>query len=1096
MFFANSKPLERFVSRRAPQLTQCVLLALAFVAALPAPGAAQSPLSFIRWRSIGPVNTSGRIDDIAVARVRGEADVLYVATASGGLWKSANNGVSWSPVFDGVDAMMSIGAVAVAPSSPLVVWLGTGEANTRQSSSWGDGVYRSTDGGRTWANMGLRDTRSIARIVVDPADANVVYVAAQGHLWGPNAERGVFKTTDGGQSWKKVLFVDENTGANDLVLDPANPRVLYAATYQRQRRTWGFNGGGPGSNIYKTADGGATWTRLATGLPAGDKGRIGLSLYATDPKVVYATVEARAPDGGIYRTLDAGATWEKVSSLNTRPNYYSQIRIDPRDRDRIYTLGSNRGFYFSNDGGKSFTELFSNVHGEDHALWVDPENTNHLIIGGDGGVSISWDRGRTWDFRRNMPIGQFYEVDVDQSVPFRICGGLQDNGVWCMPSAVRNRNGIADRDAWNIGGGDGFHAHFDPANNAMVLQSSQNGNVAWVNIETLERQGARPGTGDRPAAPAPGVGGRGGGGGGGGGGGAGGYRWNWDTPIVVSRHDPGTWFMGAQVLFKSTDRGSSWRKISGDLTLNADRDTLRMMGSVVGPNALSRHDGQSNYGSLTSIGESPVDTMVIYTGSDDGQVQFTRDGGKTWTNLTGRIAGVPPQTCVSTVLPSKHKAGRVYVTFDGHYTDDYKPYVFASEDYGATWRALTAGLPETSINRIREHPKNPRVLVLAHERGVHFSNDGGATWQSLATNMPTVPVDDAVFQERDNALVVGTHGRGIWVLDDVGPLEALTAEAVGAEATLLPIPRARLMSTFSPQAWYGHGEFFAPNPEWNAAIAYHLRDGASGNAQVAVMDAAGRTIRTLQGPVAKGVNRVAWDLRYSAPIDSANVPAAGGRGGGGGGGGGGGRGGPPAAVPAGYPTAGEGGGGGRGGAPVGPLVPPGTYSVRVTIPGVKEPLAGRAVVEADPLPKFTAAARAARQAILMRIYDWTRALGDARTAARLLSAQRDSIRADLGGGAPADSLAARITRLAADVDRAFTAVNGQRAPIEGWSGSPSVDQRRALDYALEDARKATAELDRLVATDIPAAYRAAKKEWGRKVKGVPAPAIGAAGGKP
>ena len=568
-------------------MSRCAYAAtLSFLLALGASANAQTPFSFVKWRSIGPVNTAGRLDDIAVARQKGEPDAIYVATASGGVFKSSNNGVSWSPVFDGVDAMMSIGAVAVAPSAPQTVWVGTGEANTRQSSSWGDGVYKSTDGGKTWAKMGLADTRSIGRIVIDPGNADVVYVAAQGHLWGPNADRGVFKTTDGGRTWKKVLFVDENTGANDIVIDPVNPQVLYAATYQRQRTAWGFNGGGVGSGIYKTTDGGGTWTKLTNGLPSGELGRIALTLYSTDPKIVYASVEARAPNAGIFKTTDAGATWEKTSSLNTRPNYFSQIRIDPRDSSWVYTLGSNRGFYFSHDGGKTFTELFSNVHGEDHALWVDPDNANHLIIGGDGGLSISWDRGHTWDFRRNMPVGQFYEIDVDNSVPFRICGGLQDNGVWCVPSAARNRNGIADRDGWNIGGGDGFHAHFDPANSSMVLQSSQNGNVAWVNIETLERQGVRPGTGDRPAPGGGGRGGRGGGRGGvilagapegeggGEGGGRGGYRWNWDTPFMVSHHDPKVWYMGAQVLFKSTDRGSSWQKISGDLTLNANRDTL------------------------------------------------------------------------------------------------------------------------------------------------------------------------------------------------------------------------------------------------------------------------------------------------------------------------------------------------------------------------------------------------------------------------------------------------------------------------------------------------------------------------------------------
>jgi photosystem II stability/assembly factor-like uncharacterized protein len=572
-----------------------------------------------------------------------------------------------------------------------------------------------------------------------------------------------------------------------------------------------------------------------------------------------------------------------------------------------------------------------------------------------------------------------------------------------------------------------------------------------------------------------------------GGGRGSGYRWNWDTPIAVSHHDPKTWYMGAQYLFKSTDRGSSWHKISGDLTLDIDRDTLKMMGAVVGPDALSRHDGQSNYGSLTSIGESPVDANVIYTGSDDGQVELTRDGGKSWTNITAKITGVPPQTYVSAVLPSKFKAGRVYVTFDGHFTDDYKPYVFVSDDFGATWRSLSAGLPETSVNRIREHPKNPRVLILAHARGVDVSNDGGATWTSLATNMPHVPADDAIFQERDNALVIGTHGRGIWILDDAGPLETLTADAMNAPATLMPIAHARLMSTFAPQAWYGAGEFFAPNPEWNALISYHLRDAARGQAEITVADASGKVIRTLKGPAAAGMNRVVWDLRYAPPVDSANAPAAGGRGGGGG------RGGPPVAVAVGFPPGGE-GGGGRGGAPLGPLVMPGSYSVRVSVAGVAQPLAGTAVVEADPLPRFSAADRAARQTILMRIYEWTHALGEARLAERALMAQRDSIKADLaaGGadaGSRADSLAARITRLSGDIDRVFTAVNGERSPIEGWSGPPSVDQQKSLGYAIEDAQKALAELDRLAATDIPAAYKAAKKPWGRAVKPVPAPTM-------
>ncbi|MCG6987998.1 MAG: glycosyl hydrolase [Gemmatimonadetes bacterium] len=1051
-------------SRLAP-LALLVPVLLVGLAGAPPPAAAQSPFSSLRWRSIGPVNTSGRIDDIAVAQVKGRAEAIYVATASGGLWKSRNNGVSWKPVFDHVNAMMSIGAVAVAPSAPLTVWVGTGEANTRQSSSWGDGVYRSTDGGETWTDTGLKDTRSIGRIVIDPTNPNIVYVAAQGHLWGPNAERGVFKTTDAGRTWKKVLFVDENTGANDIVIDPANPQVLYASTYQRQRRAWGFNGGGPGSGIYKTSDGGETWTKLGNGLPEGDKGRIALAIYASEPWIVYATVQAHGEGQGIYRTLDAGTTWKKVSSLDTRPNYFSQIRIDPQNRDHVYTLGSNRGFYISNDGGKTWIDRFSDVHGEDHALWIDPDEPSHMIVGGDGGVSITWDRGRTWDFRRNMPIGQFYEVDVDNSVPFRICGGLQDNGIWCMPSAVRDRNGIADRDAWNIGGGDGFHAIFDPTDSDMVLQEAQNGNAAWVNIETMERRGARPGTGERPVPGevAAGPGGFGGSGGR--------YRWNWDTPIIVSQRDPDVWYMGAQVLFKSTDKGSSWTKISPDLTLDLDRDTLKMMGAVVGPDALSRNDGQSSYGTLTSISESPLDGNVIYTGSDDGQVQLTRDGGKTWKNITSRVPGVPPRTYVSTVLASRFVAGRVYVTFDGHYSDDYEPYVFVSDDYGEHWRSLAAGLPETSVNRIAEDPRDANVLVLAHERGIHVSNDGGATWYRLTTNMPTVPVDDVVFQKRDGALVAGTHGRGIWVLDDIGPIEALTAKALKSDATLLPLHPAREMSTFTPQAWYGAGEHFSPNPDWDARIAYWLKDGATGSAEITVTDSAGRTVRTLQGPLARGLNRVDWDLRYAPPVDSANVPARRSRG----------FGGPPVAKQVGYP-AGR-GGFGRGGPPEGPLVMPGTYTVRVTIPG-QTPLTGSVVVQADPLPKVTAADRAARQVLLMKIYDWTKTLGLARLAVAGLASQDDTLKADLG--ARGDSIVARVARLRTEVDRAFNGVNGQRAPIEAWSGLPSVDQRKALDNALEAAAKAVAALDGLVTTDIPAAYRTAGKSWTHPVKAVAA----------
>ena len=857
----------------------------------------------LKWRSIGPVNTSGRIDDIAVARTPGQPDAIYVGTASGGVFKSVNGGVSWTPIFDDVDAMMSIGDLAVAPSNPNVLWVGTGEANNRQSSSWGDGIYKSIDAGRTWKSMGLRNTRHIARVIVHPTNPDIVYVAAVGHLWGPHPDRGVFKTTDGGLTWKKTLYVDDHTGANDLVIDPQNPQVLYASAYQRERKSWGFNGGGPGGGIYKSTDAGEHWTRLTNGLPAGDKGRIGLAAF--DSGLVYAIVETatsagraggpdRPSDAGLYRTVDGGRTWEHLSTLNPRPSYYSQIRVDPTDRNRLYELGSNRGFYVSDDAGKTFVDTGVNgIHGEDHALWVDPDDHNHLIIGGDGGVSISHDRGHTWDFRMNMAVGQFYEIDADMKVPFTICGGLQDNGEWCVPSAVRDRNGISASDAWNIGGGDGFYVKFDPADGNTVYAESQDGNMSRINLTTMERQSIKP---------------------------AGNYRWNWDTPIVVSSADSKVLYTGANVLFRSADRGATWAPISGDLTAQVDPDSMAIMGQPNPPGTLSRNDGTSPFGSLTSISESPLNALVLYTGAQDGTVQMTRDGGKNWTNLTSKLPGLPPYTYVSAVLASRHSAGRVYATFDGHYNDDYRPFVYVSDDFGQTWRSLAAGLPETSVNRIREHPREPHLLVLAHERGVHLSVDTGKSWLplSLAASLPPVPTDDIVIHPRDNALVLGTHGRGIWILDDMGPLELLTPQALQSEAALAPIAAARLMILHTPQAWFGQGVFFAPNPDFDAGITYYLRDAASGPVQIEISDARGRMVRTLQGPAARGFNRVRWDLRADLPAQGQAVDPAAGR------------------------------GRGRGG-PTAPLVAPGRYSLIVKVPGLVRELHGEIAVESDPI---------------------------------------------------------------------------------------------------------------------------------------------------
>ena len=989
-------------------------------------------LGSLRWRSIGPANTGGRIDDFAVARVPGQPDAIYVATASGGVFKSTNQGTSWAPIFDNVDAMMSIGDISVAPSNPSVVWVGTGEANNRQSSSWGDGVYKSVDAGRTWRLCGLADTHHIGRIVIHPSNPDVVYVAAGGHLWGPNSERGVFKTTDGGQTWSNVLFVDDNTGATDLVMDPQDPQTLFAAMYQRQRKAWGFNGGGPGSGIFRSRDGGATWTPLANGLPQGDKGRIGLDIFHGDPRVIFAVVEAAGRDNGVYRSADRGDTWQAWSTLNPRPMYYSQIRSDPADAMRVYLLGSNRGFHVSNDGGKTFADVFSSIHSEDHALWIDPDDTNHLIVGGDGGVSISWDRGQTWLFRDNLPVGQFYEISADRQDPYVVCGGLQDNGHWCVPSATRNRNGISNRDGFNIGSGDGFYVRLDPTDARTAIIESQDGRANRVNLSTLERQAISPiraGTdfppGARgrlsPTAPPDARGSlspreR--------------ERWNWNSPIVMSSFDPKTIYMGSHIVFKSADRGATWKAISPDLTANIDRESLQMMGAPVPARALSRHDGQTSFSTLTTIGESPLDPALLYTGSDDGRVMETRDGGQKWTALNERIPGLPAGTYVSSVLPSRHLAGRVYATFDGHYNDDYRAYAYVSDDYGQTWRSIAAGLPATSVHRIREHPRNARLLFLGHERGIQFSIDGGASWSPLNLNMPNVPVDDILIHPRDNDLIAGTHGRSIWVLDNISALEALTPDAMRSDAFLVPPARARLLSIYNPQAWYGAGQYFAPNPDFGAAVDYYLRAGSRDEVSVTVADARGATVRTIKGTGRAGLNRASWDLRIEPPVPdlARETPAV----------------------------------GGFGGAPQGPLVLPGVYTVTVHAAG--RWLQGELHVEGDPRVAFSDADRRTRQTSLLNLYALQKSLSAARAAAATAAGQLDTS----GGRGIVSSRAdtnSRLTQVQADVVAQFNAVNSLSRAIEGYSGLPTADQRRQLDWAFEDAAKAVEALNRVLQAD-------------------------------
>ena len=839
------------------------LAALLFASVSPSPLRAQDtdadPMAqataALEFRTIGPTIMGGRISNLAV--VESDPRVFYVGVATGGVWKTENAGITFTHVFKD-EATASVGDVTVAPSNPNVVWVGTGEPQNRQSSPWGNGVYRSTDAGRTWTHLGLENTHHISRISVHPRDPDVAYVAVVGHLWGANPERGIYRTTDGGASWERVLFVDDDTGAIDLVMDPGDPRTLFAAMYQRRRRAWGFNGGGPGSGIYRTTDGGDSWTELTDGLPEGDKGRIGLDIYRGDGNVVFALVEAdaRVPgqgfgggggggdvQNGVYRSTDRGETWEHLSTTNNRPMYYSHIRVDPNDPERIYLGGSS--LYRSSDGGRNFTpDAAADVHSDHHALWIDPADSDHLILGGDGGVSVSWDRSDNWYQLRNLPIGQFYEIGVDMRDPYHACGGLQDNGSWCAPSNTLSNQGIRTRDWYNVGSGDGFFTVMHPTNPELMFAESQGGNLTRVDLTTGERTRIRPlprPSGEEEERD---------------------LRWNWDSPILLSAHDDEVVYAGSNILFRSDDLGQSWEEISGDLTWAIDRDTLMLMGVAGGEAQMSRNDGQSNYGNLTAIAESPNDDAVLYTGSDDGRVHVTRDGGANWTDVTGNVDGLPPHTYVTRIVTSRGPAGEVFAVFDGHRSDDFAPYVYASSDFGASWSRITDGLPATSMNVLAQHPTAHNLLFAGSEVGVHFSIDAGANWHDLKNGLPTVPVDDIVVHPRDNDLVIGTHGLGIWIMDDIAPLEHLTSEVMASAAHLYPMRRATSYNQYRPQGWTP-GIYAAPNPPDGARIRYHL-GAATDSVTMTITDGGGAVVREADGTGDAGLNEVMWDLRLAA----------------------------------------------------------------------------------------------------------------------------------------------------------------------------------------------------------------------------------------
>lgn len=975
--------------------TLCMLLVCALhVTGVPAVRADRFDdlLRRLEWRNIGPAIMGGRIDDLAV--VEQDPRTVYMATASGGLFKTVNSGTTWRPIFDD-QATSSIGDVTVAPSNPGIVWVGTGEPNNRQSSSWGHGVYKSTNGGETWEHMGLAETHHIGRIVIHPDNPDIVYVAAAGKLWGPNPERGLYRTADGGKTWEKVLYINEDTGCIDVAMDPENPDVLYAATYQRRRTPFGFNGGGPGSGLYKTTDGGRTWKKLTNGLPATDLGRIGIAIYRRNPRILYIVVETRngnisgANSGSTYRSDDGGETWVKTSDVNPRPMYYSKIYVDPNDDKRVWMLGA--ALYASTDGARTFTTRFGQrIHSDFHALWINPANSDHMILAGDGGIQWSYDRGQTWDFVNTIPLAQFYEITYDMRKPYYVYGGLQDNGTWAGPSAITYARGISNDEWYNVGGGDGFYAQVNPKDHTVLYTESQNGAARRIDQKTGESKSIRP-------VPPPGET----------------YRFDWNTPLLISPHNPNKIYMAGNRLFISTDRGDSWRRTE-DLTTKPDRSKMPIFGVPVTNRTLSANDGQDSFGQIVTVTESPLRPGLLYVGTDDGLVQMSRDDGYTWINLTDRFPGVPKGTYVSRVVASAHAEGRAYVAFDGHRSNDFRPYIFVTEDYGQTWRLIANGIPEGStVNVIREHFRNGDLLFAGTERGLYISFDRGQSWKRVPPPLPTVPVDDIQIHPRENDLILGTHGRGAFIADDITFLEQ-AARAESYPIYLCDLRPAIAYRLHSHKGTTGHRIFLAPNPPQGVIISFFLKEKPERNTDVrlTVLDRDGKNVvRELRVPlnVSAGYNRVIWDLRHDSPL--ASLPeeepsAEAGRGARGQSGGQGG-------ATGGRPSGGQ-GPGGRTGFLTGPRVLPGLYLVRLKFGNEEQIKPVR--VEEDPRLAHLVRERRAQHETLMRLGALQRSAILAQRALQNVRRQISALQQREALKSASTSLQDRVVALSARVD--------------------------------------------------------------------------------
>jgi photosystem II stability/assembly factor-like uncharacterized protein len=1004
--------------RRYALLPTLLLLTAALISAQS--GLTPALLKSFIWRSVGPAGAGGRVVDIAVA---GESPrIIYAATGSGGIWKSPNEGTTWEPIFDN-EGVAAIGAVAADPANPETIWAGTGEANPRNSVSWGNGVYKSTDAGRTWANMGLHDSQHIGRIRIDPRNADTVYVAALGHIWGPNKERGVFKTTDGGLTWSPSLFINEDTGVVDLAMDPNDSNTLYAAAYEVRRD--GFPGGdpekqyGPGSGIYKTTNGGRTWRKLAVGLPSRPLGRIGLDIARTNSGIVYAVVQTattappegagdgpppppdpNAPpktmkDGGVFRSDDRGETWRWVNSIDLRPFYYSQIRVDPTNENHVYTLATANNESW--DGGVTFKAITENIHVDHHALWIDPKNPRHQIDGNDGGIYMTWDMGRTWDFQNQMAISQLYSVDVDMRKPYYIYGGSQDYCSWGGPSATRNMVGIRYADWFKVQTGDGFQVRIDPTDYNIVYAESQNGGLIRHDLRAGRNTSIKPRA--RTGKPA--------------------YRFNWETPVMISMHDHNTLYMGGNFVFKSTNRGDAWTEISPELTTNKK-------------------------GTVATIAESPLDAKVLYAGTDDGNVWVTRDS-KTWTDITAKVPGMPGKRWVSRLVASRYDAGTVYLAFDGHRSDDFATYLFKSTDYGQTWQSIKGDLPPaTPVRVIREDVKNRSLWFAGTESAAWASLDGGAHWMHLSEGLPTVPVADLIVHPRDGDLIAATHGRSFWILD-ISPLQELTPAVLSSDVHLFNVKPGVAFDyrVFTNNEFLAEKRFITPNPDPGVAISYYLKSSPSDDVKLVILDKSGAIVRELTAKKDQGINRVQWDLRGK---NLSQTQRPGGRGGP-----------PPAENPIQTPPPNQ-----------GAMVDPGEYTARLTVGGkeYKTPIK----VEPDPETTVSDTDRSTRRSLITTLYTLQSKTDPASARADSLATQLNTLDRNLEKEKKLSVLTDAVKQsatLRTELTRINRSVNQTFAAVSGSPFAPTATQREETEDLQKEFDTHSAALDKLLKETVP-----------------------------